>query len=49
MFFSFESDKPRRRKERSGFLPGIEEEKPVSPAAVPQVGKDETEGPPAPE
>jgi len=46
VFFRFEPDRPRRRKERPGFLPGIEEEKPVSPA-VPQEAKDEVEGPPA--
>lgn len=48
VFFSFEPDKPRRRKEKSGFLPGIAEEKAAVPE-VPQEGKDEIEGPPAPE
>ena len=46
VFFSFAPDRARKRRgERPGFLPGIEEEKPVT-AAVPQVGKDEIEGPP---
>ena len=48
MFFSFEPDKTRRTKEKSGFLPGIEEEKPATPEIL-QDGKDEVEGPPAPE
>ncbi|KAK2564062.1 Inactive rhomboid protein 1 [Acropora cervicornis] len=48
VFFSFEPDKTRRTKEKSGFLPGIEEEKPATPEIL-QDGKDEVEGPPAPE
>lgn len=48
VFFSFAPDKTRRTKEKSGFLPGIEEEKPATPEIL-QDGKDEVEGPPAPE
>ncbi|XP_020605448.1 inactive rhomboid protein 1-like isoform X2 [Orbicella faveolata] len=47
VFFNFMSEKPRRRFDKPGFLPGIqEEEKPVPP--VPQEAKDEVEGPPRP-
>jgi len=46
VFFNFMTERPsRRRLEKPGFLPGIqEEEKPVP--AVPQEAKDEVEGPP---
>ena len=44
MFFSFAPERPKRRLDRPGFMPGIqEEEKPVTP--VPQEAKDEVEGP----
>ena len=46
MFFDFSSERPRRKFDRPGFLPEIqEEEKPVTP--ISQVAKDEVEGPPA--
>lgn len=39
------SERPRRKFDKPGFLPGIqEEEKPIP--AIPQEGKDEVEGPP---
>lgn len=47
VFFDFSSERPRRKFDRPGFLPEIqEEEKPVTP--ISQVAKDEVEGPPAP-
>ncbi|XP_078347167.1 inactive rhomboid protein 1-like isoform X1 [Oculina patagonica] len=47
VFFNFVPERPKRRMEKPGFLPGIqEEEKPLPP--VPQEAKDEVEGPPRP-
>lgn len=46
VFFDFSSERPRRRVERPGFLPEIqEEERPAVPA---KEAKDEVEGPPMP-
>ncbi|PFX30963.1 inactive rhomboid protein 1-like isoform X1 [Stylophora pistillata] len=45
VFFDFSPERPRRRIERPGFLPEIQEERPAIPTTE---AKDEVEGPPMP-